>query len=109
LILGSPDFTLQPTVSGSAQGTGDHQYVNGAAFRLPTIGINGPSNPGNLRGPSFFNSDLSMSKTFHTFHENTLQFRMAAFNFLNRANYTFSSLYPGPIPSISTRPYRRPI
>lgn len=95
LILGSPDFTLQPTVSGSAQGSGDHQYVNGSAFRLPTIGINGPSNLGNLRGPAFFNSDLSMSKTFHTFHENTLQFRMAAFNFLNRANYTFSSLYPG--------------
>jgi len=94
-ILGTPDITLQPTIVGSPQGTAKHQYVNGSVFRLPTLGTNGPTSYGTLRGPLFFNSDLTMSKQFKMRNAGTLQLRGAAFNFLNRANYTFSSLYPG--------------
>jgi hypothetical protein len=36
-----------------------------------------------------------VSKQFTIREKDHLQFRMAAFNVLNRANYTFSSLYPG--------------
>jgi hypothetical protein len=94
-ILGTPDITLQPTIVGSPQGKAKHQYVNGSVFRLPTLGTNGPTSYGTLRGPLFFNSDLTMSKQFKVRNAGTIQLRGAAFNFLNRANYTFSSLYPG--------------
>ncbi len=94
-ILGTPDITLQPTIVGSPAGKTKHQYVDGTAFRLPTLGTNGPTNYGNLRGPLFFNSDLSMRKEVKLRENERLQFRVAAFNFINRANYTFSSLYPG--------------
>jgi hypothetical protein len=36
-----------------------------------------------------------MRKKFKVGEKDCLQFRIAAFNFLNRANYIFSSLYPG--------------
>jgi len=92
--LGTPDIALQPTLVGSPAGKGNHQYVDGSAFRLPALGTNGPTYYGNLRGPAFFNSDLTMRKEFKIREKDRLQVRAAAFNFINRANHTFSSLYP---------------
>ena len=84
-----------PTVVGNPSGNASaHQYVNGSAFRLPTVGSNGPSYLGSIRGPDYFNSDIAMSKTFNAYRKNTLELRIAAFNFLNRANYSFTSLAP---------------
>lgn len=94
-VLGTPDISLQPTVVGFPNGKGNHQYVDGTAFRLPTLGTNGPTYYGNLRGPAFFNSDLAMKKELKIRNKDSLQLRVAAFNVINRANYTFSSLYPG--------------
>ncbi len=94
-IVGTPDIAIQPTLIGSPKGKGNHQYVDGTAFRLPMLGTNGPTYYGNLRGPAFFNSDLTMRKEFKIREKDRLQFRVAAFNFINRANHTFSSLYPG--------------
>jgi hypothetical protein len=94
-VFGTPDISLQPTIVQSPQGHGNHQYVNGAAFRLPGLASNGPIYYGDLRGPAFFNSDLSLRKEFAVHEGQTLQFRLAAFNFLNYANHTFSALYPG--------------
>lgn len=93
--LGTPDIALQPTIVGSPQGKGHHQYVDGSAFRLPALASNGPNYYGNLRGPAFFNTDLALRKEFKIRDFDRLQFRIAAFNFINYANYTFSSLYPG--------------
>jgi hypothetical protein len=94
-LLGTPDISVQPITVGSPKGKTSHQYVDGTVFRLPAIGTNGPMSYGDLRGPLFFNSDLTASKEIKIRSAGTLQLRMAAFNFLNRANYTFSSLYPG--------------
>lgn len=94
-LLGTPDITVQPTLVGSPNGKGNHQYVDGTAFRLPTLGTNGPMYYGNLRGPAFFNSDLTVRKEFKVTGKDRLQLRVAAFNVLNRANHTFSNLYPG--------------
>ena len=93
--LGTPDITLQPTIVASPNGKAPHQYVDGSVFRLPSLGTNGPTYYGDLRGPAYFNSDLSMRKEFKIRDKDALQLRVAAFNFINRANYTFSSLYPG--------------
>jgi len=95
LAFGTPDISLQPTIVGSPKGKKPHQYIDGTVFRLPVIGSNGPTSYGNLRGPAYFDSDLTMSKQFTIREKDHLQFRVASYNFLNRANYTFSSLYPG--------------
>jgi hypothetical protein len=94
-VLGTPDIALQPTLAGSPTGKGKHQFVDGSAFRLPTLAMNGPTYYGNLRGPGYFNSDLKLRKEFGVGDKSRVQFQIAAFNFINRANYTFSSLYPG--------------
>jgi hypothetical protein len=94
-VLGTPDIALQPTLTASPTGKSKHQYVDGSGFRLPTFATNGPTYYGNLRGPAYFNTDLKLRKEFRAGDKNRVQFQIAAFNFINRANYTFSSLYPG--------------
>jgi hypothetical protein len=101
-ILGTPDVLLQPTLrpgngcpSGNPTGNlGYHQYVNGYCFGLPQIGVNGPVNLGYLRGPAFTNSDLTLQKTIPLHESKNLQFRVAAFNFMNHPLVSFSSRYP---------------
>ncbi|MGI4827604.1 MAG: hypothetical protein ACRYFU_05355 [Janthinobacterium lividum] len=94
-LLGTPDIAVQPIAVGSLRGSTNHQYINGSTFRLPTLGTNGPTYYGNLRGPAFFNTDAALRKEFHVSDKNRLQFRLAAFNAINHANSTFSNLYPG--------------
>jgi hypothetical protein len=93
--LGTPDITLQPTVVGNPQGKVKHQYVDGTVFRLPPLASNGPTSYGNLRGPLFFNSDLTIGRQFKIREKGNLEVHGSSFNFLNRANYTFSALDPG--------------
>jgi hypothetical protein len=94
-LLGTPDIQIQPVLTGSPAGKKAHQYVDGAAFHLAPLGTQGQWNYGNLRGPAFFNTDLAIRKEFQVADKQRLQFRVAAFNVINRANYTFSNLFPG--------------
>jgi hypothetical protein len=94
-LIGSPDISVQPVLTGNPAGKHAHQYVDGTAFHLAPLGTQGQYNYGNLRGPAFFNTDLSMRKEFKVSDKQRLQLRVAAFNVINRANYTFSNLFPG--------------
>ncbi len=94
-MLGTPDIQLQPVLTGNPAGKKAHQYIDGTAFHLAPLGTQGQPNYGNLRGPAFFNSDLAIRKEFRLADKQRLQFRVAAFNVINRANYTFSNLFPG--------------
>ena len=58
---------------------------------MPTPGNNGPIIQPEAFGPWFFNSDISLFKTFRFTENQRLQFRAEGFNFLNRANYTFGT------------------
>ena len=40
-----------------------------------------------MRGPGYFNADLSAFKDFHTFREQTIGFRFDAFNAFNIVSY----------------------
>ena len=101
-VLGTPDIMLQPVLrpaagcpSGEANtGLAKHQYVNGYCFGIGPQGVNGPSNLGYLRGPAFFNSDLTLQKTIPLKEGRNLEFRAAGFNFLNHPLVSFSSRYP---------------
>jgi len=101
-VLGTPDILLQPTLrpaNGCPSGNptsnlATHQYINGYCFGVPQIGVNGPVNLGYLRGPAFTSSDLFAQKTVVLHGSKNLQFRVAAFNFMNHPLVSFSSRYP---------------
>jgi len=92
--LGTPDINLQPTVlCNPGVGLGKRQYANGACFGFPAQGgANGSFNLPYLRGPAYFQSDLTLIKDFHLREQHTLEFRGAAFNFLNYKLKTFSNI-----------------
>jgi hypothetical protein len=94
--LGTPDVNLQPTVlCDPTQGLKPRQYANAACFGYPSPGgANGVFNLPYIHGPAFFQSDLTLIKDFPMEHARTLEFRLAAFNFLNYKLKTFSNLTP---------------
>ena len=94
-ILGTPDVNLQPLLVGNpGAGRGTHQYVNGNAFGVPSIGTNGSYRYGFLPGPGFFNTDATAAKRFQTSEKTSVQLRASAFNFINHANNSFTSVDP---------------
>jgi hypothetical protein len=57
------------------------------AFGVPAPNAFGSESNGAVRGPGFFNVDLSAFKDFTTFHEQTIGFRFDAFNAFNIVSY----------------------
>jgi hypothetical protein len=92
--LGTPDINLQPTVlCNPTANLKRRQYANAACFGYPAQGgSNGVFNLPYIHGPAFFQSDLTLIKDFHLRHDQTLEFRGAAFNFLNYKLKTFTNI-----------------
>lgn len=90
-MLGTPDIRIQPLVTCNPRsGLGPHQYINPNCFAVPTqIGQNGPMVLPPIYGPSFFNSDLGLFKTFRITESKTLQFRFDGYNFMNHPLWSF--------------------
>jgi hypothetical protein len=57
------------------------------AFGVPANNTFGTESNGAVRGPGFFNTDLSTFKDFHTFREEVVGFRFDAFNAFNIVSY----------------------
>ena len=57
------------------------------AFGSPAPNTFGTARNGNLRGPGYYNVDLSAFKDFHTFREQTFGVRFDAFNAFNIVSY----------------------
>ena len=92
-ILGTPDVNLQPLiVGGPHNGLTKHEYINQAAFALPSVGTNGAYRYGFLPGPGFFNTDITAAKSFRVTEKSNIQLRVAAFNFINHGNNSFTSI-----------------
>lgn len=93
-LLGTPDVTLQPAIIGRPNqvSRSAKQFINASAFGLPALGTNGAYRYGYLPGPNFFNTDITAAKTFHVHDTQSFQLRVAAFNFLNRANNSFTQV-----------------
>jgi hypothetical protein len=94
--LGTPDVQLQPLLTCNPTGNlKSHQYVNGNCFAVPTPGgQNGPLILPYIHGPAYFQSDLTLAKTVHISESQSLEMRVAGFNFLNHPVRTFSSFEP---------------
>lgn len=91
-LLGTPDVQLNPILTCNPRnGLGPHQYINPSCFAMPTqIGQNGPTMPPPIYGPSFFNSDLALFKTFRMTESKSLQFRVDGYNFMNHPLWSFN-------------------
>ncbi|MDE1175739.1 MAG: TonB-dependent receptor [Edaphobacter sp.] len=83
-----------PLTSGDVRkrlgGTGQMQaYLNPAAFRLSQAFELGdvPRSSGRLRGPTGFQDDLSVIKDFPIHETLAMQFRLEAFNVLNKVQF----------------------
>ncbi len=92
-LLGTPDVYLMPEVTcDPGIHTAPHQYVNGACYSLPnTFGVNGQYRTPYIHAPAFTDTDLTAAKDFHAGENRDVQFRFAAFNFINHANTTYTT------------------
>jgi hypothetical protein len=90
--LGTPDIQLMPTITcNPAGGPGKHQFINGACFGIPLPETNGQLRPPYLRGPAYMSNDLTLLKNFNMGEKKNVQFRAAAFNFLNHPLVSFNN------------------
>jgi hypothetical protein len=94
-ILGTPDVSLQPVLTcDPRKGLGTNQFINGSCFGVPATGTNGTFILPYMHGPAYFNSDVSLEKSFTVGEGRRLRFRYAAFNFLNHPLHSFGTPYP---------------
>jgi hypothetical protein len=90
LMIGTPDVTLMPRLVCDPRSNLQHnQFINGACFAPPTVGHNGDFIFPYIKGPAFFNSDLSLFKNFPITESKKLQFRFSAYNFMNHPITSF--------------------
>ncbi len=63
-------------------------WYNPACFTVPPPYTFGDAARDSLSGPNYFDIDFSLSKNFKLTESKTLQFRVGAFNLLNRPNFS---------------------
>jgi len=103
--LGTPDIQLQPVMTcNPGVNLKKGQFVNGACLTLGAVGVNGPFRYPYLRGPHFFNSDLSLRKSFRLHEQKEIQFRFAAFNFMNHPNTSLVAATASPLKLVIAGP-----
>ena len=95
-VLGTDAIRLQPRIICDPKSNlQDGQYINGACFAPPIAGVNGkPGINGDtiapyMRGPAYYNADISLFKEFAFSESRKLQFRAQAYNFLNHPLNSF--------------------
>ncbi|MDP8990649.1 MAG: hypothetical protein M3N41_11295, partial [Acidobacteriota bacterium] len=73
------------------------QWFNPACYSLQAAGTTGNTARNSLRGPGFFNADISLLKDTKISEKLRVQFRAEFFNFLNHENFALpnSMLYSG--------------
>lgn len=73
-----PTFTCNPT-----SGLASRQFAKLACFAPPAFGENGPRMMPYIKGPAYFNSDLTIAKMIHISERQGLEIKLSAGNWLN--------------------------
>jgi hypothetical protein len=82
--LGTPDIPIRPiAICDPTKGLRDRQFVNGACFAVPARGQAGQFQLPYIHGPAYFNSDMTVSKTFSVTERQKVQLKLTALNWLN--------------------------
>ncbi len=84
-----PVLTCNPTA-----GLGHYQLLNGTCFSAPAVGKQGGKAYPYMHAQPYFDNDLAISRTFHIYEKQNVQFRASAFDWLNHPLPQFSSLTP---------------
>jgi hypothetical protein len=63
-------------------------YINKAAFTQNAVGTFGNVGRNSLRGPNYYNMDMSISRIFPVHERLAFQLRMEGFNIFNHPNFT---------------------
>jgi len=63
------------------------QWINPAAFSLPSVGKWGNAGRNIVNGPALWQDDSAVEKAFHVTERNSVIFRAESFNMFNRAQY----------------------
>jgi Carboxypeptidase regulatory-like domain len=106
ILMGTSDVTLMPTlICDPRSGLAKHEYINPNCFALGAQPAgqpitNGPNFYPYMHGPAYTASDLSAQKAFPLPREQQIQFRLAAFNFLNHPLPSFNSIRPNEYSSL---------
>ena len=95
-VTDRPNLLLPDAVYTSTLGPG-LQLLNPAAFAANPTGTYGNLGRDTLRGPSTFNFDVSLSRTFKLQERMTLQARAEAFNVINHTNLGFGTSGAGTV------------
>ena len=91
-LLGTPDVNVYANLTcNPATGLGHNQFANPNCFSLPTPGAAGDGRIPYIAGPMFWNSDLTLLKNIKITERQSLEFRFAAFNFLNHDLLSFTN------------------
>ena len=97
--LGTPQVTLMPTIICDprvnqsvtmSDGTVARRYLNPACFTPAAPGTAGTTHMPYLPGPSFWNSDISLTKNFNVTERQRVSFKVQAFDFLNHGLWSFN-------------------
>jgi hypothetical protein len=95
-ITGTNAISLQPILTcNPTQGNPSGRYINPDCFAPPMVGAPGRLGQNGamvfplLRGPGFFNTDLSLMKNFRFSEAKNIQFRASAYNLPNHPNLSF--------------------
>ena len=92
-FLGTNAFGYLPPVltCDPSKGLASGQYFNPGCFAAPSPGQVGSIVWPYIKGPAFFNSDLSLFKNFSITERQKVQIRFEAFNFLNHPLKEFNA------------------
>ena len=91
-LLGTPDVNLYTNITcNPTQGLHKGQFINPNCFSLPSPGQIGDGRIPYIAGPMFWNSDLTLLKSFRITERQNVEFRIAAFNFLNHDLLSFNN------------------
>jgi hypothetical protein len=94
--LGTPSINLQPVVTCDPRKNLHTnpkygvQYFNGNCFALPKLGTNGDFELPDVHGPAYFDTDLTVKRSFKLREKQELVFSLAGFNFLNHPLRAFT-------------------
>ena len=86
----APGTKLHTSLSSFVPGTGWTYYqpvtLGSSGFSVPGLDQLGNAGHNNYYGPKFFNTDLSIQKTFNIWEKVSTKFRMDAYNAVNHIN-----------------------
>ena len=88
-----PTIICDPRVNQTvtmSDGTIARRYLNPACFAPAAPGTAGTTHMPYLPGPSFWDSDISLTKNFNVTERQRVSFKVQAFDFLNHGLWSFN-------------------